>query len=71
MSCCRLPRDLGRRFFIGDGTQICVSLCFICSKLGAYFVHYGPRSAQLNEDHKKILEEDRKLSGGPGTIVKP
>ena len=25
----------------------------------------------VNEDHKKILEEDRKLSGGPGTIVKP
>ena len=22
-------------------------------------------------DAKKILEEDRKLSGGPGTIVKP
>ncbi len=46
-------------------------LCFICSKLGARFVHYGPRSAQLNEDHKKILEENCKLSGGPGTIVKP
>ena len=58
-------------FFIGDGTQVCASLGFICSKLGAHFVHYGPRSAQLNEDHKKILEEDRKLSGGPGTIVKP
>ena len=58
-------------FFIGDGTQVCVSLCFICSKLGAHFVHYGSRSAQLNEDHKKILEENRKLSGGPGTVVKP
>ena len=58
-------------FFTGDGTQVCASLGIICSKLSARFVHYGPRSAQLNEDHKKILEEDRKLSGGPGTIVKP
>lgn len=58
-------------FFTGDGTQVCASLGFICSNLGAHFVHYDPRSAQLNEDHKKILEENRKLPGSPGTIVKP
>lgn len=45
------------------------ALGFICSKLGAHFVHYGPKSAQLNEDHKKILKENCRLSGSTWEVT--
>lgn len=66
--------------FIGDATQVCLSLMFICSKIGMKFVQFGPKGHQIcdgalhvgteeerAEFGKKLMEigeENCKLSGG-------
>ena len=66
--------------FIGDATQVCLSLMFICSKIGMNFVQFGPKGHQIcdgalhvgtpeerAEFGKKLIaigEENCKVSGG-------
>lgn len=66
--------------FIGDATQVCLSLMFICSKIGMKFVQFGPKGHQIcdgalhvgtpeeraafGKELMAIGEENCKLSGG-------
>lgn len=63
--------------FIGDATQVCVSLMFIASKMGMDFVQYGPKGHQITDgglqvdtdiDLLAIGQENCKVSGGTITI---
>lgn len=55
--------------FVGDGTQVCASLGFIATHLGMNFVHYGPKTHQLNADHKAIMEKNVKENGGSWLVT--
>ena len=70
--------------FIGDATQVCVSLMFIASKMGMDFVQFGPKGHQVSDgalhvgtpeeraafgaELMAIAEENCKASGGTVTI---
>ena len=69
----------GKRFedckvvFCGDFTQVAASLGFICTKLGANFVFYGPlnnpKTQPFTEKHRQIFEENCKVSGGTWKVT--
>lgn len=50
--------------FIGDGTQPCVSLMDVITKLGGTFVQFGPKEAWMPEETQAIGIENGKKSGG-------
>ncbi|MEG0477729.1 MAG: putrescine carbamoyltransferase, partial [Raoultibacter sp.] len=63
--------------FIGDATQVCVSLMFICSKMGMDFVQFGPKGHQITDgglqvenkiDLLAIGQKNCEVSGGSITI---
>ena len=55
--------------FIGDATQTCVSLMFICSKMGMDFVQYGPEGHQIREDLLEIGRKNCEVSGGSVSVT--
>ena len=50
--------------FVGDATQVCVSLGFITSKLGMRFAQFGPKGYQIPADRIDIIEAQNRISGG-------
>ena len=63
--------------FIGDATQVCVSLMFIASKMGMDFVQFGPKGHQITDgglqveneiDLLAIGQKNCEISGGTITI---
>lgn len=55
--------------FVGDATNVCSSLMWICTHLGMHFTHVAPKAYQVKEDWQVIARENCKTSGGTLTVT--
>ncbi len=55
--------------FVGDATNVCSSLMFVCTKFGMHFKHIGPRKYLSPQEWQDIANENIKISGGKLTLT--
>ncbi len=55
--------------FVGDATQVCVSMMFMASKMGMDFVQFGPEGFQVPEKQLAIAKKNAEKSGSTITIT--
>ncbi len=58
------PLDQLTVSFVGDATNVCSSLSFICTKFGMTFKHIGPEKYQSPEKWQEIAQENCEIYGG-------
>jgi putrescine carbamoyltransferase len=49
--------------FVGDATNVCVSLMFICARLGLSFTQAAPKKYQVSGEHRAMVKEACAQSG--------
>jgi len=55
--------------FIGDATNVCSSLMFICTQMGMHFTHAAPPKYQAPKAWQEIAKANCELSGGTLTMT--